>query len=136
MSGAVATIYEDRYLVCFGGVSSVIRFHNLTFIFDFETQKWINYDKFLYDKISFEEFEKSQNQNVDITQNVESRFLQIVKPPPRFGHVGVGHGNSLLVFGGQVDNSESFNDLWILTLERDLVQDFRKFLESKFLSDF
>ncbi|KAJ5078492.1 kelch domain-containing protein [Anaeramoeba ignava] len=127
MSGAVAMIYQERYLVIFGGVSSLIGTHNYTFIFDFETNKWMNYDKLLRD---FSRYHSEIDSPVKDQQKVDQN---IQKPPPRFGHVGVQHDvNQLVVFGG--DHYQ--NDVWILVLEPNIVLDLRLFLQSKQFCDF
>ncbi|KAJ5070841.1 kelch repeat protein [Anaeramoeba ignava] len=149
MSGGVAMIYLDRYLVSFGGMSTELGEHNYTFVFDFETKEWSNYDKTKRDHLLLEEFLSSQqntekkgeisyqiNPNLlsELEMKIEDKWNKVMRPPPSFGHVGFARNrNELFVFGGfQKENDE----IWIFTLENEIVMDFRLFLESGSLCDF
>ncbi|KAJ5077362.1 hypothetical protein M0811_05884 [Anaeramoeba ignava] len=108
--GHVSVIYENQYVVCFGGFSWRDRYSNKLRYFDLKKKEW-----FLY----------------DFPQN-PSLF-----PSARFGSVGCAYSRShFFLFGGQYENTLTYDEIWDFGFEQEIICDLRDFLDQKLLTDF
>ncbi|KAJ5072398.1 hypothetical protein M0811_01412 [Anaeramoeba ignava] len=134
IGGHISMIYENQYLVCFGGFSWHSRYSNKLSYYDLKSNEWFLYQ---YYQNQLEKNLKEKNQK---EKNLKENQLEKTKnsvPSPRFGSVGCHISrSSFFVFGGQYENSISYDEIWIFSFEHELVCDFRNFLELKVLVDF
>ncbi|KAJ5073642.1 kelch domain-containing protein [Anaeramoeba ignava] len=104
-SGILAEIFHDRYFVLFSGYNSKKTWSNSNYVLDLETKEW---------------------------RKLQSKTK---KPPKRYGASCARYFDKWIVFGGQVNNSESLQDIHFFIFEEDLAKDLHNFLRMEELID-